>query len=416
MIQPFHSSILQEFEDIIQDETGTPTSNSSFENPNDNESPEEEETIIPLLDANSLTLKDLLHEMERRGLHPRGFFADDAKVLQIELNKEHDEYIESKRREKQEAKEMEASQRLFRRRKALTEIALREEKEVLEKNERFREWFHLIQHGRTPSCCRIEVNNASARSLARLLWCDKRIVQLDVSNLNLSDMSGAYIARMLKNNSSLRKLELGDNSLGHKTCITMAESLRVNEVLEYLSLDSNPLTSNQGTLTIEALADIVRENKTLRYLNLWRCNIGVEGGRLISEAMKSNDKLTCIEMGYNQWQHSDIITIKKILSKNKGMWRKELEEKADIARKEKEAEDLARKEEEQKKREADDRSWLESQKVERAEQRRVEMERALEKQRVEEEETAKELEMLRLEEEKKKTKRKKKKKGKKVSQ
>jgi len=405
----FESTLLEQFEDIIKDETS-----SNGPNIDKNELDDYEETVIPTLDANSLTLKDLLHELERRGIHPRGFFADDAKVLQAELDKEHDEYLESKRREKHEARDLEGSQRLLQRRKALTEIAMREEREEMENNERINEWFGLIHRGKTPSYCRIDVNNVSTRSLARLLWSDTRILSLDVSNLNLSDTSGAYLARMLKNNRTIVKLELGENGLGYETCVTMAESLRVNNVLEYLSMESNPLNAKNGTMSIDAMANIVKYNKSVRYLNLWRCNIGVEGGRMIAEAMRFNDCLICMELGYNFWEYSDIEMIKEMLLKNRQSQQTELDKQRALERKENEDMDIIKKQEEQKRMETKNSNYLHEQKLERAEHRRVEMERAEEKKMIEEEEREKELELHRLEEEKKKSKSKKKKKGKKV--
>ena len=396
------TDLLQEFEDILKDEIPHDVDNN-------NDASEDEETVIPIQNANHLTLKDLLHSLEKRGINPRGFFDEDAKVLQVELDREHDEYMESKRREKQESKALESSQRLIRRRKALTEIALKEEKQEMMRNERIMEWFLLIKNGIAPLHCRISVNDASARSLSRLLWSDSRIVSLDLSNLNLSDASGAFIARMLKNNRSIVKLEMGDNMLGDETCTTMAASLHMNSVLQYLSLESNPLTKAGSVAACEALSAMIRANNGLRYLSLWRCNIGAEGGRLISEAAKSNSKLACLEIGYNQWQCADIIVIKKIVSNNALLYQEELDAQLDVERKEQETKDLLEQQQKQNQKYADDAKWLEVQKLKREEERRIEMEKTAAKA-----ERMKEQELKRLEHEKKSKKNKKKGKKKKV--
>lgn len=304
----FDSKILEEFEDIIEDDALL--SNPEAE---DDESDNDDETNLPILDANSLTLKDLLHELESRGIHPRGFFADDAKILQAALQKEHDESLESRRREKSERRQLERSKKNLERRKVLTEIALKEENEEIKSNERLQEWFHLIQSKLAPSHCQIDVNDKSARSLARLLWTHNKIVALDLSNLNLSDASGAYLARAMKNNSSIEKLELSDNNFGVKTCVTMAESLAKNSTLKFLSLESNLLTSKDAVQAVKALVSMIRNNKSLKYLSLWRCNIGVEGGRLIVEAMSENVVLTIVEYGYNYWDYADIEILKRVL-------------------------------------------------------------------------------------------------------
>lgn len=403
-VLPFPAALLEEFEDIIKDHVP-----DSVENDSDSK---DEESVIQ--NANHLTLKDLLHSLEQRGLHPRGFFDEDAKVLQAELDKEHYENMESKRREKKEGKKLETSQRLFQQRKALTEIALREEDEEMKRNERMLEWFLLIQNGIVPLYCRISVNDLSARSLSRLLWDDTRIVSLDLSNLNLSDTSGAFIARMLRNNRSIVKLELGDNILGMQTCSTLAESLCINNVLQYLSLESNPFAKN-GSEVAEALAAMIKTNKGLRYLSLWRCSIGAESGKLIAEAITYNAKLTCLDFGYNQWQCSDINLIKATLSKNGQAHQEELTQKLDFERKETEQRALVEQQEEEKQKAAVDLKWLEDQKVERAEERRVHMESAAEIQREVDHKCKEELlkmEQQRFEDEKRKSKKKKKKKSK----
>lgn len=303
----FDDSILEQFEDLLSDESTIDLPENNEENDQQNDSD------MKKLDANSLTLKDLLHEMEIRNLQPRGFFDDDAELLQEHIDKEHQNYIDSKRREKLEARELEVSQAMIRRRKAIQEIELTEEENELKSNQRVSEWFRLIQNRCSPARCRIDVNNISARTLARFLWSDDSICSLDVSNMNLSDSSGAYLARVMKNNKAIVKLEMNENFLGSKTCTTLAESLSTNTTLKYLSIGSNPLMVKNGKATVEALVSIVRDNSSLRHLGLWRCNIGIEGGREISEAMLSNEVITCIELGHNFWDFNVIQKLEDVL-------------------------------------------------------------------------------------------------------
>ncbi len=300
-------AILEHFEDLL-DVDGIANSQIDEDDVND-----DEETVINKIDANSLTLKDLLHEMEMRNLQPRGFFEDDAKLLQEQLDKEHEEYIESKRREKQEARDLEATQATIRRRKALQEIELNEEKEELKSNTRTAEWFRLIECGCSPLRCRIDLSNISARILSKVLWSNDQIQCLDVSAMGISDAAGAYIARAMKNNKSIYKLEMNENLLGSKTCSTLSESLELNSTLEYLSMDSNPLVATNGKLAIDGLMNIILKNKSLRHLGLWRCNIGIEGGRNISDAMMSNENIICIGLEYNFWDYLDIQRIQEVL-------------------------------------------------------------------------------------------------------
>lgn len=111
----FEPSILTQFEDIIEEDL--------LENELNNTDEEEDyEPKSSTIDANSLTLQDLLHEMERRGIHPKGFFDDDAKTLQASLDKEHEESLKMKYRERKEKREFERAQKKVKRRKALTDV------------------------------------------------------------------------------------------------------------------------------------------------------------------------------------------------------------------------------------------------------------------------------------------------------
>lgn len=297
---------LKEFEDIIEDAEIDSLNQKKYED-------DDSDTLIHKVDANSLTLKDLLQELERRDIQPRGFFSDDAKILQDVLDKEHEQYMESKRIERQKARDLEASQAILKHRKTITETQAREEQEEIDHDIEARTWLLLIQSGRAPAHSRIKVNDITARLLARHLWSNSNIVSLDVGNMKLSDISGAYLARAMKNNKTIAKLEMGENLLGPKTCSVLADSLKSNKSLKFLSLEANQLIDKNGASCVKPLCNIICKNNSLRYLNLWRCNIGVEGGRLMSDAMMNNSTLTCLDLGYNSWDFTDIQNIKTAL-------------------------------------------------------------------------------------------------------
>jgi hypothetical protein len=366
----FDSSILEEFEDILLNEEHVEDCEDNHDESND----EQEVTIPPVLQADSLNLKDLLHEMEKRRLEARGFFSDDAKLLQAALDKEHEEYIESKKRQRLEAKKLESAQKAAQRRKACTEYALLKEKEEAEKNDKVSQWFQLLEQGIAPSNCRIEVNNISARTLARMLWSDSSIMTLDVSNLNLSDDSGVYLGRALKNNKTIVKLDLGNNNFGSKTFCEISEALRNNSVVKYLSLESNHLAERERLGASEALANMIKQNKGLKYLSIWKCNLGVEGGQMISESIKDNHMLTCLEIGSNYFHCSDIKIIKDFLLRNREQERIELEGIKNFQRMEEEARILFEAKCNQDRKLEIDRAWLQDQKEIRAKERRELME------------------------------------------
>ena len=81
-----------------------------------------------------------------------------------------------------------------------------EEMEDIARSPRLSAWFRAMLAGQAPTeCCIPCLTNAAARSLAKVLWSDARIIALDVSHLRLSDRTGTYLARALKNNKTMTK-------------------------------------------------------------------------------------------------------------------------------------------------------------------------------------------------------------------
>lgn len=287
----------------------------------------DESIVVHKLDASALTLNDLIHEMERRGLHPRGFFEDDAKILQAEFDTEHKSYVESKKKEMIEARELEAKQAISQKRKMAMEFEINEERNELEKDKSAAKWYNAIKSNNVQEHCRFYVNNVTARSLAKVMWNNESILSLDVSNMNLSDLAGAYICRALRNNRFLIKLELGGNYLGPKTIKSLGDALQTNNTLKHVSLDSNNLTALSGNekdrTSIFHLSKMLSVNKSLTHMSIWRCHIGPEGCKSIYEAMLKNNTLICFDIGYNDWTQCQILQILHRLKENAGKLKKE---------------------------------------------------------------------------------------------
>jgi hypothetical protein len=263
-------------------------------------------------DAFALSLTDLMPELERRRLPVKGFFSDDAKTLQAAFDREHAVYLEAKKKEQLDSKIVELKAAEERKRQALVNQSIEEEKNEILGNSRITAWFRMMLDGSSPLHCRIdELSNVSARSLSKLLWSDTRLVAVDVSNLNLKDTSGAYLAHALRNNTSLRKLELGGNQFAYETCTKLAESLlaNTNSSIRWLSLESNPLSfGDQECIVLFAKA--IGANTSLISLSLWSCGLSCDWGRLLAEAITTGaSKLVSLEVGYNNFDNLDVEAI-----------------------------------------------------------------------------------------------------------
>lgn len=309
----FQDEILQQFQDLLETEKDLLHRYNEDNIENHHYDPNEYEKDIPVLSAYTLNNADVMNEMERLGLHPKGFFEDDCKVLQEALNKEHQDYMNSKEKERQMAQEKRRGLAQTQRIDYLQKSILEEEDNELMVNDRLKDWVELIQTKNAPCVMRFHLNHISSRIVSRLLMSDNCIHTFDVTNCKLTDKSGVYIARMLKNNTALKKMELRDNYFGHETCAVLEESLKTNQSLKYLGLDSNPLTSSNSNEAIESLANIIQYNKSIEYLSIHRCNIGVGGGRSFSKSIVSNDTIICIDFSLNYWEIEDIAPIQQKL-------------------------------------------------------------------------------------------------------
>ena len=65
------------------------------------------------------------------------------------------------------------------------------------------------------------------------------------------------------------------------------------------------------------MSKMLATNKTLKYLNLWRCNIGSEGGQLILHGINRNDTILFFEFGNNGLSQTHQIKISERLDQNK---------------------------------------------------------------------------------------------------
>ena len=333
------------------------------------------EVDIPKLNAKTLSLTDVTAELERRGITPKGFYSDDSRQLQRCFDDEHESYVEGTRKKLREEKTAEAQRELEQRKAELIRNEILEEKNALARKPRLAEWFRLIASKSCPDECRIDINNITARSLSKVLWNDTNIKSLDLSNMGLNDKAGSYIARALANNATLMKLELDGNQFGQQTCKELAKSLTLNNSLIFLSVSSNPLTKGGDDKLgcIELLAKAI-QTPGLTSLSLWRCGIGIEGGKAICEAVAKTTTLISVEVGYNEFDDADVLLMNKQLEVNRKARDERLAQETEIARKKEtiRQEELELKDIKEKERST--QKWLEEQEKKRAEARRLDLE------------------------------------------
>lgn len=257
-------------------------------------------------------MTEIIPELERRSLSVKGFYCDDAKTLQIAFDREHESYIESMKKDLLDKQIMEARDQAVKQQQEVMRSSCAEEERLISNNVRIAAWFKSIKDRMTVHCRIEDLTDVSARSLSKLIWTDKRLVTVDVSNMNLSDVSGAFLGRSLRNNTTLNRLEMGGNQFSSRTCQELAQSLlaNINSALRFLSLESNPLSNGNNKESIALLAQAIGANTSLVSLSLWRCGLAISDGKLFADAiLKGNSKLVSLEVGYNQFDNLDVEAI-----------------------------------------------------------------------------------------------------------
>ena len=183
------------------------------------------------MDAFLMKMEDLVTEMERRHLHPKGFFNDDAKELQKYFDQEHFKELEKIKEERREQRQRSRMKAQLQKKRLQLEKQLREEQDAVANDPQIEAWLSVVRSDQTRPSARIGVNSVTARALAKAMWNNKSLTSLDLSRNDLSDFAGAQIGRMLKRNAALVKLELNENRLGPRACHAFGEALHTNGTL-----------------------------------------------------------------------------------------------------------------------------------------------------------------------------------------
>ena len=255
---------------------------------------------VQSMSATSLSLGEMQQECAKRGIRFSGFL-DDATELQRAFDQEYEEYIETKRIEIEEMKRAQEELKATRARNRLKNIVLSEERKAYQCDIYIQKLLKLIWESQCQEFCRLPVNDITGRLLAKAILSNITIKHLDLSGLHLCDVTGSFLFRSLVKNRTVIKVDVSENLFRWKTLHTLAEALKANDCIEYINLSSNTMscTDDDWIGGFNDMADMLRENRNLKYLSLWNCHIGTVAGKILVEGIKKNDSIICFDTGYN---------------------------------------------------------------------------------------------------------------------
>ena len=119
-------------------------------------------------------------------------------------------------------------------------------------------------------------------------------------------------AQQLKNNTTLRRLNLSKCGLTTPSIKSLAEALTTNEHFEDLDISDNALCNDD----IQHLAQALRVNKGLKTLYLKSCNLTSQSAESLGKALTTNEHLKVLNISGNPLRDDGIQHIAKALKDN----------------------------------------------------------------------------------------------------
>ncbi|KAK2886721.1 leucine-rich repeat-containing protein 34 isoform X2 [Channa argus] len=144
-----------------------------------------------------------------------------------------------------------------------------------------------------------KVGNRGAMHLASMLQVNSTLQELELADCDLATQSVIAFAIVLKSNKSLRSLDISRPLLfSHQDeCLVhFSEMLVVNSSLVELHLGKMGLTDTG----MERLAEGLRLNHGLRYLDLHCNRVSRDGAFHLSEMLKRNRTLEIVDLSFNR--------------------------------------------------------------------------------------------------------------------
>ncbi|XP_004363514.1 hypothetical protein CAOG_03786 [Capsaspora owczarzaki ATCC 30864] len=145
---------------------------------------------------------------------------------------------------------------------------------------------------------------------------------LHLFEYEIGDEEAKAIAEALKVNTKLSWLNLAENQIGDVGAQAIAEGLTVNTTLTELFLNRNQI----GDVGAQAIAEALKVNTKLTLLSLDYNQIGDAGAQAIAEALKVNKTLTEFYLDDNQIGDAGAQAIAEALKVNKKLTKLDLDQ------------------------------------------------------------------------------------------
>ena len=140
------------------------------------------------------------------------------------------------------------------------------------------------------------IGDEGANSLAEALRVNTSISSLDLSDNAILAVGANSLAQALKVNTSLSSLDLHSGFIQPEFENIPAEAFRGNTIVYFLGVRVSNFIGAEGA---NSLAQALRVNTSLSFLNLSRNFIGVRGANSLAQALRVNTSLSSLDLSCN---------------------------------------------------------------------------------------------------------------------
>jgi len=137
-----------------------------------------------------------------------------------------------------------------------------------------------------------------ASSLLAHLDASKDATTLSLAYASIGDEGCNAVARFMRDTVLLKTLDLRGNNIRADGLVVLSHSLRNNDRLQSLCMKWNNIGAG-STRGIQALCDVLKENKGISHLDVRNNKIGPEAGKFFGDMLKENNSITHLDLSWN---------------------------------------------------------------------------------------------------------------------
>ncbi|RVE59132.1 hypothetical protein OJAV_G00201150 [Oryzias javanicus] len=154
-----------------------------------------------------------------------------------------------------------------------------------------------------------------AEILANSLKSNSSLLSLSLSGNQFGDRGGVHVSSMLQVNSTLQLLQLSDCNLADRSVAALGVALKHNTALKALDISRPLLFSQQEEWTVH-FSQMLTVNRSLMELHLGKTGLKDTGVETLAEGLRQNHSLRCLDLRCNHVTRDGTHHLAEMLKQN----------------------------------------------------------------------------------------------------